>query len=71
MKKMKDRMHTGELYLPGDFTLVSRKSPRSMSVRDARTSTICSTSLPLMVQRHAGFHHDRRGDSGEREGIYR
>ena len=33
------------------FTLVSRKSLRSISVKDARTSTICSTSLSLMVQR--------------------
>ena len=32
------------------FTLVRLKSLRSISVRDARTSTICSTSLPLMVQ---------------------
>ena len=33
------------------FTLVRRKSLRSMSVREARTSTIFSTALPLMVQR--------------------
>ena len=32
------------------FTLVSRKSLRSRSVSEARTSTIASRSFPLMVQ---------------------
>ena len=33
------------------FTLVIRKSFRSMSVRLARTSTVRSTSLPLRLKR--------------------